>query len=69
MKSVIEAFDISSRTIISSFRHEIANGMKMEPKSDFKVLQLFNDWDEPEQNGYETPPGLNGVNLDLKYLD
>ena len=48
VKEIIEDFGISDRIIVSSFRPEIANMMKMEPKQDFKVLQLYNDWDEPE---------------------
>ena len=32
VKALIEDFGISDRTIISSFRPEIANKMKMEPK-------------------------------------
>ena len=34
----------------------------------YKVLQLYNDWERPEDN-YETPAGCHGVNVDIDYLD
>ena len=38
VKALITDHEFSARTIISSFRQEIVNKMKMEPKPDFKVL-------------------------------
>ena len=41
--------------------------MKVGDSNKYKVLQLYNDWEEHEDN-YETPNGCHGVNIDITYL-
>ena len=41
---------------------------KQNSDNKYKVLQLYNDWEKPEDN-YETPKGCHGVNIDITYLE
>ena len=69
VKSAIEKFEIGHRTIVSSFVPQIFNKMvEMSPQRQFKIFALMNN-DGPEQNGYRPQTGINGMNLDLHYLE
>ena len=54
---------------MSSFSPSIYNKMlAMAPKRQFKILALMNYFG-PEPNGYKPTPGIDGMNLDLHYLE
>ena len=68
VKSAIENYKIGPRTIVSSFVPQIFNKMvEMSPERQFKIFALMNN-DGPEINGYRPQTGINGMNLDLNYL-
>ena len=41
---------------------------QIAPTRSFKIIQLLN-YDGRESNGYPTPQGMEGINIDLHYLD
>ena len=42
--------------------------LKIAPKRQFQIVQLLN-YDAPEPNGYQTPQGMDGINIDLHWLE
>ena len=40
----------------------------LAPDRKFKIFQIL-DYDAPETNGYSTPEGMQGINIDLHWLD
>ena len=68
VNDLIDKFGIAEKTIISSFRPQITDTMQKSSHQKYKVLQLYNDWEEHEDN-YETPTGCHGVNIDIDYLE
>ena len=68
VKSAIENYNIGPRTIVSSFVPQIFNKMvEMTPERQFKIFALMNN-DGEEKDGYRPQHGINGMNLDLHYL-
>ena len=69
VKEHIDWFQVEERTIISSFVSLVTKQMKaIAPVRNFQILQLLN-YGGLEKNGYPTPRGMQGINLDLHYLD
>ena len=67
VKELIQEYGIANRTILSSFCRPILDKMvQIVPKRQFKILFLKDD-DGPELD-YTTPKGMNGLNVDLHYL-
>ena len=69
VKEHIDHYQVQERTIISSFCPLVTRQMKeIAPVRNFQILQLLN-YGGLETDGYSTPTGMQGVNLDLHYLD
>ena len=65
---LIEEFKIADRTILSSFTRQILDAMiKLSPERQFKILFLKDD-DGKQSAEYDVPQGMQGVNVDLHYL-
>ena len=69
IKTYIDQYQIDEeRTIVSSYEPLMTTKMvEMAPKRQFKILQLLN-YDAPETD-YPTPKGMDGINIDLHWLD
>ena len=69
VKQHIDWFQVAERTIISSFCTLVTRQMKaIAPVRNFQILQLLN-YGGLEKHGYPTPRGMQGINIDLHYLD
>ena len=67
---LINKYDISGKTMISSFVPQIISSvLKASPKPvPFMVQSLRNRWGAPDALNYETLEGASGININFDYL-